>query len=174
MKRLITFAFLSISIIANGQSSICPSLKSLEGEWQYTNGQDTIRICLRYKDCIFNIGENKNILANLWGWHEYKVGNTVKESNYSNRLMNIPSNYDSVILHSYSILLSMPQCDTTKHSLRGYIDDISQCYESHTVTIQFNSSLNQITWQQEHSEGYGFISGCKGMTLPKYFILTKL
>ena len=172
MKNIIILLCLSGSVKA--QPSACPILQSFNGEWRYVNGQDTIRVYLRYHICNSkNADGSDDFIPALWGWHEYKKGNIVIESNYSNRFITLPANYDDIVSNSYSITLQRYNCDTTRHRMIGHIDDITQCYESKSVIIQFNAALNQITWKQEHPTGYGFMTGCKGMTFPKNFVLTK-
>lgn len=171
MKNIITIILVAFSFTAKAQSAICPALQSFTGKWRYVNGQDTIRIYLRSND--YTISQTGNSIANLWGWHEFKWGNTVIESNYGNRYMTLPTNSNNVVVNSYSISLLMPQCDLTRHKLIGNIADITQCYESKVVTIQFNAALNQLTWHQRQPTGFGFSTGCKGMTLPADFVLIK-
>lgn len=172
MKKIIIVIILTgFSIFVNGQSVICPAINSFTGEWLYSNGQDTIRIYLRAND--YTVSQSGNIISNLLGWHEYKKGNTIVESNYNNRFMTLPTSSNNEVPRSYSIFLLMPQCDNSKHKLIGKIDDITQCYEPKVVTIQFNTSQNQLIWKQRQPTGFGFATGCKGMTLPGEFILTK-
>lgn len=174
MKNIILIILVTFSFAVKAQTTVCPILQSFAGEWRYVNGQDTLRIYLRYQDCNFNIDNGPNdTIGILWGWHEYKNGNTVIESNYANRFMTLLTNFDNIPLNSYSISLQMPYCDPTKSRLIGRIDDISQCYESKVVTIQFNAALTELTWKQRHPTGFGFMTGCKGMTLPSNFVLTK-
>jgi hypothetical protein len=172
MKNIIILFLVVFSNLANAQSTICPALNSFVGEWRYANGLDTIRIYLRANDYILTGDATANI-GKLWGWHEFKRGNSVVESNYNNRYMNLPANSDNLALHSTSISLFMPQCDLTRQRLIGTIADITECYEPKVVTIQFNAAQNQLVWKQRQPTGFGFSTGCKGMTLPSDFILTK-
>lgn len=156
------------------QSTICPAINAFEGEWRYVNGQDTIKIYLRPADyTVLGLGTPETI-SKLWGWHEYKRGNTIIESNYANRFMPLPTNSDAYTATFNSITLSMPlNCETSGNRLIGRISDLSQCYEAKVVTITYNASKTQLTWNQRHATGYGFITGCKGMTLPANFVLIK-
>ena len=176
MKITIMFLLALTSSSIKAQSTICPALNSFTGEWLYTNGQDTIRIYLRSNDytiLVDGAATANTTIAKLWGWHEYKQGNTIVESNYDNRFMVLPTNSNNVITNSYSISLQLPQCDLNTGKLIGNIVDISQCYERKNVTIQFNPALNQFIWKQVQPTGFGFSTGCKGMTLPPEFVLTK-
>ncbi|MES1181477.1 MAG: DUF6705 family protein [Flavobacterium sp.] len=178
MKKLFIFLFyLSATGIllnkAHAQSSKCLLLNSFTGEWRYANGQDTIRVYFRAQDyTIITSGVPDQTISCLRGWHQYKQGSTIIESNYGNRFMTLPATTANETPHSYSIMLQMPQCDTSRHNFIGMIDDITQCYEYKNVTAQFNTSLNQITWTQQRA-GYVITSGCTGMTLPGTFVLTK-
>ena len=112
---IITLIFLSNSIKA--QSSICPTLNSFVGEWRYVNGQDTIRIYLRTGDyTILTDGVRNTSIAMLFGWHEFKSGNTIIESNYTNGNMTLPTNSTGLpkMKHTKRLFLIL-----LKHSLLG-------------------------------------------------------
>jgi hypothetical protein len=113
------------------------------------------------------------IFAKLWGWHEYKHGNTIVESDYQNRFMALPTNSDTVVETSYSIYLQLPQCDISNQKLIGNIADLNQCREPKPVIIIFNSAQTQLTWSQRSRTGFGYGTGCYGMALPRNFLLTK-
>lgn len=173
MKNIIIAIILTgFAFNAKAQSTICPSINAFAGEWRYVNGQDTLKIYLRPSDyTVLGVGSPTPI-AKLWGWHEYKKGNTVIESNYSNRFIALPANSQNNTV-DYSVSLQMPECDDNRQKLIGYINDITQCMELKSVAIIFNAAKTQLTWLQRHSEGFGYISGCKGMTLPGNLVLTK-
>jgi len=172
MKNIIIIILVVFSCSAKAQSTLCPALQAFHGEWRYVNGQDTIKIYLRSNDYTIT-GDGPVTIAKLWGWHEFKQGNTIIESNYSNRFLALPTNSNNVVANSYSISLQMPQCNVSRQKLIGNIHDLSQCYESKVVTITFNTSQTQLNWKQTHPTGFGFMTGCKGMTLPSNFVLTK-
>lgn len=173
MKIIIIFLFVLTNSSVQAQSTICPALNSFTGEWRYTNGQDTIRIYLRSNDYAL-LGNGDTTIGKIWGWHEYKQGNTIVESNYDKRFITLPTNSgNNTVASNFSISLQMPYCDLSGHKLIGYISDITQCYETKIVTIQFNAAVNQMTWKQINREGFGFGTGCYGMTLPREFVLTK-
>jgi hypothetical protein len=162
-------------VSANAQSTYCPTVNAFIGEWRYVNGQDTIKVYLRTKDYTITYPNSPSSqIAVIWGWHEYKKGNVVIESNYSDRFIALPTDLDNYNEDNYSIFLTLPQCNTSLQKLMGNIDDLSQCREMKVVTINYNSLQNQLVWSQRDSEGYGFLNGCKGMTLPSNFVLTKL
>jgi hypothetical protein len=172
MKKILILCFVCLSTLSKAQSNLCPALQAFTGEWRYVNGQDTIRIYLRANDYAIN-GPSAVAIGKLWGWHEYKRGNTIIESNYSNRFMTLPANSGNVVETSYSISLQMPQCDINRHRLIGNLADLSQCRESKPVIISFNAAQTQLTWSQRSRTGFGYGTGCYGMTFPRTFVLIK-
>ncbi len=180
MKNIICSLLLMLCIKTYSQNStptpspsgICPQLQAFNGEWLYANGNDTIRIYMRYHECLYT-GGTPETLGTLWIWHEYKQGSTIIESTYPNRFMTLPTIYDSADLTKISGSLLLPACNFTKKRLLGRITDISQARESKIVRAYFDSEITKIIWKQRHSEGYGFKTGAYGMTLPKEFILFK-
>ena len=163
MKNIITSLLILLCFTAKAQDT-CPALQAFDGEWRYVNGQDTIRMYFRYHECNFPVDGKTDIIPGLWGWHEYKRGNTIVESNYSNRFMNLPGVFDYVPSRSFSILLQMFNCDTSRGKLIGFIDDLSQPLLGITVNIQYNNAKTEIQWHQTTS---------KPTALPNYFTLTK-
>ena len=156
---IITLIFLSNSIKA--QSSICPTLNSFVGEWRYVNGQDTIRIYLRTGDyTILTDGVRNTSIAMLFGWHEFKSGNTIIESNYTNGNMTLPTTYTGN--HDLGFMM---YCSFGN----AYRLTKNEAYKE----IIFNSAQTQLTWSQRSRTGFGFGTGCYGMTLPRNFVLTK-
>ncbi len=151
----------------------CQYLQQYEGTWMAAVGSDTIRICLRYTrtyDVYFN-----TVLDRLWGWHEFKHGTSIVESNFTHRFMTIPFDKSLVGLNDYSISISLQICNnnTSDNFLVGYIRDSSQAGEIHIVKATLDSTKTIMTWKQNHSAGYGVFSGAYGMTLPSSFVLTK-
>lgn len=89
MKKIfliLIVTFLSIQGMAQNNYTTydtCQYLSQYQGEWRYTNNQDTIRIYFRahrdYSSALNSIGDY------LYGWLEYKSGNTIIESTYDHR-----------------------------------------------------------------------------------------
>lgn len=150
----------------------CSSIKKFEGNWICSNGFDTIRVTLRYAR-VYDVDDN-TFRDLLYGWHEYKQGNTIIESIYQNRFMTI-SNIDSVSDNSCSIIITnnLFPCNQSSFKARGHIIDYLQSKEGHNVYIEINAALNTINWRQEHAEGFGVFTGAYGMTLPKQFTLLR-
>lgn len=153
----------------------CQYLQQFAGEWRYINGNDTIRFYFRvHKD---STEQQKAVITQLYGWHEYKQGNNIIESDYSQRFTSLPYFVDTVIAIKYSITLmgSAIPCTTAMDTLSGTIIDFSQNREMHMVKAVINVSggIMTMNWKQRHRDGFGFLTGATGMTLPKEFILTK-
>jgi hypothetical protein len=168
--------FLFVTVITRGQDTrydTCQYLKQYTGEWISINGNDTIRIYLRtHRD--YNPSNNL-ISDNIYGWHEYKRGNTIIESNYQYRFMILPYNYfsDSITIEQSSILMSPQACHPDSVKIMGSITDYLQAKQMKIVTATLDPTRTIMTWKQEHSTGYGSLNGAYGMTLPRQFILKK-
>ena len=174
MKKIIILAlvsFIGTTIYAQANYDTCSQIKQFEGEWRYVNGSDTIRIFLRHARVLNDANNTVNDF--LFGWHEYKQGNTVISSDYANRNMTIL--YVDTINTSSSIKLGINfrNCTSSNRTVMGSILDVLQGNEGKMVTAKRNSSNTILTWKQDHASGYGVFSGFKGMTLPKEFQLTK-
>ena len=179
MKKLLLtliflqFIFSSFAQNVNTKYDTCQLLSQYQGEWRYTNGLDTIRMYFRYHrdySPLFNWVSDK-----LYGWLEYKSGNTIIESNYPNRNMLLPATYvtDSINVNLYSAWLSLKECSNSYPILSGTIIDHMQANEIHMVTAVINANKTAILWKQTHGEGYGHGTGATGMTLPREFPLVK-
>jgi hypothetical protein len=151
----------------------CIKIRQYAGEWMYADGIDTIRITLRYhRD---SSAEHNHVSDDLWGWHEYKRGSTIIESDYQNRLMQIPSDCITGKIFNYcAIVLYLKPCSDTNKHLDGTIIDYLQAREDHVVTVELHPGNQTMTWRQRHSEWYGALTGAKGMTLPREFLLRRV
>ena len=175
-KYLIIAILLLIKHNSNAQAGIeydtCNFLQQYVGEWKYINGQDTIRIYLKYARTIGSY--LTSVKDNLWGWVDYKSGSVIKESNYQYRFDSIPYNSDSHELNKFPIFLSLWNCNNSSSiKFVGAIRDSAQEGEFHVVTATLDPTKTIMTWRQHHSEGYGAFTGARGMTLPKTFVLIK-
>jgi hypothetical protein len=175
MKRLL-LGILSIIIFSNivGQVKYdtCQYIHQFEGEWMNVTGTDTIRVYLRAQRDYYPAFNS--IDDAIFGWHEYKQGNTIIESTYENRFMPIIA--DTITKRSVSIGLMMRSgvdCNATNKSASGVICDYLQSNEPKIVTVTLDSTGRIMTWRQRHSMGYGQFTGAYGMTLPKEFVLIK-
>ncbi len=174
--KLIFFIIFLTAINSYSQTTLkydtCSYIKKFEGNWMYANGDDTIRVSLRYARVCY---PNMNFINDfIFGWHEYKKGNIIVESNYQNR--NVPIlYYDTLSTNTFSIRLSNSSldCNFLNKKASGAIIDYNQAKELHIVDIQLNPLGNEITWKQSFAEFHGMISHAYGMTLPKQFKLKK-
>jgi hypothetical protein len=184
MKKYIYILILLSSIKLNtlAQSSAmqtrfdtCNYLKQFTGEWVYANGLDTIKIYLRFHREQIAEFESATVIKDfLLGWHEYKQGNTIVESNYSHRLMYLPFNLDSLSNDYSSIYLTFNRqesgCGHGSRKLNGIIKDYHPPKsESHDVDVVINSAGTTMTWKQQFAEWYKI----PVMTLPPNFVLIK-
>jgi len=178
MKNIFIILLIIISKNLFSQTSetrydTCSALQQYQGEWRYENGNDTIRIYLRF---YRNYSQNFDLISDdLIGWHEYKKGNVIIESNYQYRFMQLPYNYDGDSLQNnlFSILMGLGGCNTAANKLWGSITDYNQNKENHNIIATLNSGGTIMNWKQEHREGWGYLTGSTGMTLPKQFTLIK-
>jgi hypothetical protein len=168
---IVILLFISIKIHAQTLNyDTCTSLQQFAGEWMYANGQDTIRIFLkphRSYNQHFNYTSDR-----LWGWHEYKKGNIIVESNYQARFNSIPYVNDKLGNNFNSIHIAPGRnCNFVK--LTGSIWDLTERDEFHIVTATISDNSTVMSWTMRHREGYGIGTGRTGMTLPQNFVLIK-
>ncbi len=176
MKVFIFFSFLFFGLNAYAQNSgtrydTCQYLGQYAGQWIYKNGSDTIRMTFRINR-DYNPSFN-SLSDNLYGWIEYKRGNTIIESTYPYKNMALPFNSSTQQADNISVQLRLYTCEPTNLVLRGGITDFHQSKEIHQVTATVNSTKTQMTWKQEFSEWHGAFTGAVGMTLPREFVLVK-
>lgn len=159
----------------NTENDYCSYLQQFEGEWKWVNGNQTITIYLRFHRKSTTHG---SLLFNqdcLIGWHEYKIDNVTIESDYQNRFVTLPANFDNFT--NYSIFLNFAKrlnnCSANSRKLGGSITDYNQANENKIVFATIDLAGTTMTWTQKHGEWFGHRSGAYGMTLPTTFILTK-
>jgi hypothetical protein len=177
MKKIIlVICICSISFSIKAQNATtnydtCQFTAQFAGQWMYTNILDTIRITLRHKR---DYSQDFNHLAdNMHGWIEYKRGNTIIESTYQFRYMELPFLADTRISDHTSILCRLYTCSANNRTLEGSIIDYSQLQEIHNIKATINATNTQMIWKQSFAEWNGAISGAHGMTLPREFTLTR-
>ena len=148
----------------------CAFIGQYQGEWRYENGSDTVRIYLRVHKYYSH--DIRVVTQTLIGWHEYKQGNVVIESDYSHRFDPLTYNWDTDTT-KFSIMLSLDQCSNSCLALNGSIVDLLQSDEIKDVKAILDSGKTQMSWTQKHGEGVGMVSHAHGMTLPPQFALIK-
>lgn len=149
----------------------CHYLQQLEGEWMYVNGQDTIKIYLRFhRDSSARL---MYVSDRLVGWHEYKQGNTIVESKYQYRFLPLSWDGDIDDTNENPIYLKLIDCKDTCFKLTGGILDYSQYKERENVEVTLNTTKTVMIWTQKKWAGFGIFTGATSMTLPETFILIK-
>ena len=154
----------------------CSYLNKYAGEWRYTNGQDTIRIYLKMQRTTMRTnGNDYDLIADdLWGWQEYKQGNTIIQSDYGGRLGNPFNNWNNMKSISSITLSEKGYCSSSYKNLVGSILDYSKGSEYHPVRVSMSTDGNTMYWHQEYRSGNGLDTGVlSGMTLPQEFTLIR-
>lgn len=174
---LITFSFCSEAQIST-EYDTCTALQPIEGEWIYQNGQEQIKVYLRYHRSVMyatDLGSTSNSIKDeLIGWIEYKVGSNIIESTYQNRFMTLNYDYSQIPYDSFSLRLNFKGFNVcSSNVLTGSIKDFGHSSQLKNVTAQLTNNNTMMHWSQVHSEGYGAFNGDYGMTLPREFILIK-
>lgn len=184
MKKILIISILILTkTISIGQTSVttydtCQYLQQFEGEWKYSQGADTLKIYLKYHRRTISTNNNQDIYVKdcLIGWHEYKQGNMIIETDYPNRFITLPADI-STIYNDFSIDLSFDKllnsCDQNSKKLIGYIKDITQASQQKDVFATLNSSNTNMTVKIWHGEWYGHGNGLVGITLPTNIVLIK-
>jgi len=174
MKKLFFTCIVILTYLsskAQTKYDTCQHLNKFEGNWKYVNGSDTVRINLRKHRFQYSVPDGPvYIMDRLFGWHEYKTGGTIIESNYSFRNMQLPQ-MDFPHGDSVSIFFSfaLDACSDTTHMIIGRVTDYTYADELKHVWATLSSDGNTLYWKQEHREGFT----PSGMTLPKQFALIR-
>ena len=155
----------------------CNHLQQLSGEWKYVNGIDTLRILLRFHRRTIAINNQDIFIKDcLIGWHEYKKGNLIIESDYQNRFMTLPLNL-STSYNNFSVYLNFDKihnlCNSNSKKLHGRITDYLEASQDKEVFATLNVTNTAMTWKLWHEEWFGHGNGMVGMTLPTNFVLIK-
>lgn len=194
MKNLSIIFLILFFLINNAVSQVtappyfdtCQYLQPLQGEWMNVNGNDTIRIYLRYHRNFDSDPETYNsTMDQLWGWVEYKQGNNIIMSDYQKRFSTLPYNLDDLTPRLRSIILSAGRgghrvvplgyvgCTDPILDLGGSIRDIVRCNSDKTVMASVNPQGTQMIWKLEQPTALLDDMWCGGLTLPAEFVLVK-
>ncbi len=179
LSILIVMVFLNVNATSQGttttENDFCSYLQQFEGEWKWVSGNQTITIYLRFHRKSTTHG---SVLFNqdcLVGWHEYKINNTIIESDYQNRFITLPTDFDNFT--TYSIFLNFAKrlndCANNSRKLSGEIKDYNQANEFMDVSTTVDAAGTTMTWVQKHQEWNGHQTGATGMTLPATITLVK-
>jgi hypothetical protein len=164
----ISLLLFKFSASAQIKYDTCHYIQQYEGEWMSASGQDTIRIYLRYNRDYS--AKFKNVSDQLYGWYDYKHGNIVAASNYSNRFLPMSYNADDSLSNKGAIDLwfSSRNCSNDNLYLNGSVIDPID-YQVTDVKIILNAAKTIMTWYQDNME----FEGGKPLTLPRNMILVK-
>ena len=154
MKQIIVIllSFLS-SYSASAQDieyDTCSALAQHQGEWRYTNGNDTIRIFLKYHRSYSSMATGF-VTDDLWGNLEYKHGNNIVFSDYANRNLSLPFIVDSLPLDRRTLFLRYDISDPTHHILHGILLYEFNGTQEYYVDAVLNPAGTQLTWKQRFS-----------------------
>lgn len=177
MKKIIIYLIFSLfsaffASKATAQLTIydtCQAIRPYEGEWRNISGQDTIKVYLRvhtFYSQIINTYE-----AEILGWHEYKSGSTVIQSDYSHRFDALPLNFHQKPQIMFSIGLNGGSCRPIINNLYGAMTDYTKQRCQNWAITRINSNTIQVF--QVPCEVIDEFSFIPGFTLPQSFILTK-
>ena len=155
----------------------CNYYRQFEGEWRYINGNDTVRVYLKTLRIYFSpIDLDGGLFRDdLIGWHEYKQGNNIIESNYQSRFLPL----SSCILYApplkYSIDLNFwkefGSCNTSSRILVGDFVDISRIGQWCQAKAEINPAITEmhfVHWPHAPCK----VQPC-GTTLPAEMTLIK-
>ena len=180
-KSILVFLFFLFNVKSFGQSTTeydtCNYLQQFEGEWKYANGTDTLKVYLRFHRRTFTTETERTLIKDcLIGWHEYKQGNKIIESDYQYRFIALPTNI-SDIYDKYSVMINfnivLNPCSKNAKKLHGVIKDYLQANQDKEVFAALNETNTRMTCKLWHGEWFGHGNGMVGMTLPSNFVLVK-
>ena len=149
----------------------CNYLQQYAGEWRYVRTQDTIRIFLKV---LRTFKADYNSTQDLlWGWHEYKRGNTIKQSDYQNRYNNPSSVWGNMYAMTSIWLKQNSGCSSSMIPLTGSIKDYGKSV-THQLRIDMSSNGDTMYLKQWYYGTNGLGTGqVSGMTLPQQLTLIR-
>jgi hypothetical protein len=174
MKQIINIAliFFGLAIQQNAKAQIPAAgsytanttMGAFHGTWQWTSGNDTVKIYLATKPVYFPISGGFT-MERLVGWHLYKRGNTVIESSY-NYINNVDQRTMLGGNNEYPTVANI------------FFKDISKGKDGE-LTLKLNAAQNQLIWRSTEHQGMRIYGGNQtvppaGLTLPRNMVLTKL
>ena len=195
MKR-VTLFFLLLTILSSSHGNAqvtrpphfdtCQYLQSLQGEWMNVNGNDTIRVYLRFHRDFYSDPETYNSTVDeLWGWVEYKQGSNIIMSDYANRFATLPYNVDDLTPGLRSIVIwpgkgggvvipvGYDPCTNPITDITGKITDRVRCNLDKNISATVNLAGTQMSWHIVQPTALLDSAWCAGYTLPQQFTLIK-
>ena len=160
---LVTFSITSkAQIPVPGEYRINNTLTRFEGNWRWTNGTDTVWLNMQKQKVHFE--RIPCDWDHIVGWHKYKKGNTVIESNFQY----IGVQYGQSTHLNISIFGGNDP-SVTPNFFEGTIKDISKL-KAIDLTLTLNAAQNELVWKTKDIDGTHISSPSKpfieGFTLP--------
>ncbi len=155
--------------IIPGSYNINNTLTRFEGTWRWTSGTDTVWLNMQKQKVHFSrIPCDRDLIV---GWHKYKKGNTIIESNFQFiGVQYAPSTHLNI-----SIFGGNDPTDNIS-LFDGTIKDISK-NKTIDLTLTINAVQNQIVWKSKDTDGTHISSPSKpfieGFTLPNLMTFIK-
>ena len=184
MKSLFLILIILVTVpkvkaqVNQAQFDTCNYYHQFEGEWKYINGIDTIRFYFKVLRKYFSPYEINGIAEfadRLIGWHEYKQGSNIIESNYQYRNLPLVSSewYEPPLFYSFSLSYwrQFGGCNINSRKLSGTFIDISRQAQECQSIIEINPAITEmhfVHWPHAPCK----VQPC-GTTLPAEMTLIK-
>ena len=146
----------------------CQYVHEFDGEWKNITGSDTIVVYFRSKNLYSTLHDKYRTTE--FGWHEYKKGSTLIQSDYSHRFDTLPFLEEDRSNVNYSISLSFLECFTPLINLYGAMKDYAINNSNQNWRVK-KINNNTLMVKQINSEAMATIYHTSGYTLPIVFYL---
>lgn len=140
------------------------TLTRFEGTWRWVNGQDTVWIYMQKQK--INYSEIPYDADKIVGWHKYKKGNVIVESNYQFTGTSYNQQPGNVSLYCGN----KPSIDP--NFLEGMVTDITKAKKV-DLTLTLNAGQDQLQWKTTNPQGTKLRPYNYGYTLPTQMTLIK-
>lgn len=170
---VLMIVFIGVSFKSAGQIKrsfdTCQTLRQFDGEWIGIHSDDTIKVFFRTHK--FESQDFSEVSSELLGWHEYKKGNSLVQSDYSKRRDDISKRAKEKTKRINSINLRLSNCFDSSGYLYGFMNDFNKgrCQRWRIDRIA-NGKLRVSQTMCGNVIGQEFRTG---YTLPQTFILTR-
>ncbi|MFC4263888.1 DUF6705 family protein [Ferruginibacter yonginensis] len=156
-KILLITSFITINYSVTAQTAIdyteydtCNLLQQYAGDWLYTNGADTIKIYLKAHRGKYM--QPTYIFDALWGFIEYKHGNTIVVSDYANRFITIPFLLKDWPLVYRTLSIRFRNCNTAETNLFGRLRYRLAGDQLYNVKVTLSNNGTVMQWHQEFQQ----------------------
>lgn len=174
MKKVIVLIFIALFILVKvhaqatnfpkgGDIIVNNSLNNFIGDWRWVSGTDTIIIKLKKERILFS---GFNFYCDyLIGYHQYKQGSTIIESNMQYAWYAYSAGYASIYAQN--------DRGASGNIVDGHIRDLSKGKKVEAIKMVFNASLTEMIFTISYTEGVK-INEIPGITLPNNITFVKL